>query len=196
MSPAPFPRLLVVLLTLALAGCQVPAAVEPVGPTPRQALVEQAALGPVRAVVAGELPTVDAADRDRLVTEAMATGVRGLGVRFTTDPAAAAAPEPHLAVVLDPGPVAPATLACRAPEEVPDPPANGLMQVLAVFCDGDVPLGEARVEGRVDRRDGRRVQRLLWRAANQLFPDDYAETYGFGILPDWFGLGVEGTFGF
>lgn len=189
------PRLLVVLLIGALAGCAAPAAVEPTGPSPRQALAEQAAEGPVRAVVAGELPDVDSAARDRLVSEAMAAGVRALRVGFTTDPAVAAAPEPHLVVVLNPGPATPSTLACQAPEEAPAEPANGAMQVLAVFCDGAQPLGEARVEGRVDR-DQRQVQRLLWRAANQLFPDDYAETYGFGILPGWLGLGIGGTFGF
>jgi hypothetical protein len=195
MTLAAVPRLLVVLLTSALAGCAAPAAVEPRDPGPRQALAQQAAEGPVRVVVVGELPEVDPAARDRLVSAAMAEGVRGLRVGFTTDPAAAAAPEPHLVVVLNPAPATPATLACRAPEEIWAPPTNAEMEVLAVFCDGAVPLGEARAEGRVGP-DERRARRLLWRTANQLFPDDYAETYGFGILPDWLRVGVGGSFGF
>jgi hypothetical protein len=35
----------------------------------------------------------------------------------------------------------------------------------------------------------------LWRTASTLFPDDYEETYGFGILPRWLDFGVGGGIG-
>jgi hypothetical protein len=198
MPPAGAARLPTALLIAALAGCATPAErrAEPEAPGARRLLVVQAAEGPVRAVVHGPLLDLEPEARDRLVTEAMAAGVRGLRVRFTTDPTEAAAPEPHLAVVLGAVPPAPATLACRAPEEMPVAAAGLELRVLAVFCDGPEPLAESRTEGPVSGPDDRRLRRLLWRSANQLFPDDYAETYGFGILPDWLGVGVEGSFGF
>jgi hypothetical protein len=52
-----------------------------------------------------------------------------------------------------------------------------------------------REDGRVAGPTDRSFERLLWRTAGALFPDDYAETYGFGILPRWLNLGGGGSYG-
>ena len=181
---------------LLLAGC---AQGEPGTGTPgaeaRRLLAEQREAGPVRTVVRGNPFGMDEARRDALVSEAMADGVSGLTVRFTTYPGEAAAPEPHLAVVLDPVEPAPADLACRAPDSVPTTAAGETLTVLAAFCQGDRVLHAVREEDRVAGPTDRRFQRLLWRTAGALFPDDYAESYGFGILPRWLNLGIGGSIG-
>ena len=106
---------------LLLEGCAL--APPPAG-TPaeeaRRVLAEHRQAGPVRAVVRGNPFGMDETRRDALVTEAMAAGVAGLAVRFTSYPDVAAAPEPHLVVVLDPVETAAAEAACRAPDSVRD----------------------------------------------------------------------------
>ena len=180
---------------LLLAGC-AQGAPGPGTPTEqaRRALAEQRQEGPVRIVVRGNPFGMDEARRDALVSEAMAAGVSGLGVRFTTYPEAAA-PEPHLAVVLNPVEPVPAETACSAPDSVPTSPADETLRVLAVFCEGDRAVHAVREEAAVAGPTDRRFERLLWRTAGALFPDDYAETYGFDFLPRWLNFGVGGSFG-
>ena len=181
---------------LSLAGCAqgTPGPGTP-GEQARRALAEQRQEGPVRTVVRGNPFGMDEARRDALVTEAMAAGVTGLTVSFTTYPDAAAAPEPHLAVVLDPAEAVPAETACSAPDQVPMAAAGETLSVLAVFCQGDRALHAVREEDRVAGPTDRRFQRLLWRTAGALFPDDYADSYGFGFLPRWLNLGIGGSVG-
>jgi hypothetical protein len=63
---------------------------------------------------------------------------------------------------------------------------------MAAFCDGGRHVadatGEAAGSGPAEAR------RLVWRTTGRLFPDDYADTYGFNL----FGLrvGLSGAFGF
>ena len=64
-----------------------------------------------------------------------------------------------------------------------------------MFCQGDRRWTRC-ARRRRRRPTDRRFQRLLWRTADALFPDDYASTYGFGILPRWLNLGVGGSVGF
>jgi len=162
----------------------------------RHALEAAAERGPVLAIVQGE-PFDDAAvSRDALVTQAMADGVAASSIDFTTDRARAAAPDPRLVVALNPRGVVSAALACRAPEQIATAPLAGKVEILAVFCEAERVLGAARTEGEVDGPADRGVKRLLWRAAGRLFPDDYAETYGLRLLPEWLGLGVGGSIGF
>jgi hypothetical protein len=161
----------------------------------RRVLAEHRQDGPVRAIVRGNPFGMDEARRDALVTEAMAQGVAGLAVRFTTYPDAAAAPEPHLVVVLDPLETAPTEAACSAPDSVTTTAGGETLSVLAVFCQGDRALHAVREADRVAGPTDRRFQRLLWRTAGALFPDDYAETYGFGFLPRWLNLGIGGSVG-
>jgi hypothetical protein len=187
------------LSALLLAGCAAPppVVVEPGldGLAARDALAARRAEGPVRAVIHGQPFGPGAAERDALVTRAMADGVRGLEVSFTTEPAAAPSPEPHLVVLFNPLGLPSPEPVCARPESLPTVPAGERLTVVAAFCQGDQPIGMTRAEDAVAGPGDRRFQRLLWRTAGALFPDDYAETYGFRLLPGIdFGLG--GSFGF
>ena len=182
---------------LLLAGCaQGPPPPATPGEEARRVLAERHSAGPVRTVVGGNPFGMDEARRDALVTEAMAAGIAALDVRFTTRPDAAAAPEPHLVVLLDPADTVSPDAACRAPDRVPTTAADETVSVLAVFCQDDQALHAVREEDRVAGPGDRRFQRLLWRTAGALFPDDYPTTYGFGFLPRWLNLGIGGSIGF
>lgn len=162
----------------------------------RRALETAAERGPVRAIIRGDPFDDDGAARDALATEALADGITALSVDFVTDPARAAAPDPRLVVALNPTGVVSAARACRAPQQIGTAPLKGEVEILAVFCEGERVLGAARTRGEVDGPADRRLERLLWRTAGELFPDDYGETYGLRLLPDWLGVGVGGSFGF
>jgi hypothetical protein len=166
------------------------------GQEARRVLAEAREMGPIRTVVVGNPFGMDPARRDALVSEAMAEGVPGLEVRFTTFPDQAGAPEPHLVVVLNPAGDLPPPAACRAPETVGTAPASETLRVLAVFCQGDQVIDAVREEERVAGPTDHNFQRLLWRTAAALFPDDYWDNYGFGILPRGIDLGIGGSFGF
>jgi hypothetical protein len=181
---------------LLLAGCaQEPSRSTP-GEDARRALAEGRSAGAIRTVVHGNPFGMDEARRDALVTAAMEEGVAGLDVRFTTYPDQAAAPEPHLVVVLNPAAEVPAAAACRAPEKLRTRPADESLSVLAAFCQGDEMLEGVREEDRVAGPTDRKFERLLWRTSAALFPDDYWDNYGFGLLPGGIDLGVGGSFGF
>ena len=66
---------------------------------------------------------------------------------------------------------------------------------VAAFCDGPEPLGSASAQGSVSGPTDRRYEQLLWRTSSALFPDDYWQTYGFGILPRNFDFGLGGSIG-
>ena len=66
---------------------------------------------------------------------------------------------------------------------------------MAAFCQGNQVLGVTRTESVVSGPTDQRFRRLLWRTASTLFPDDYEETYGFGILPRWLDFGFGGSIG-
>jgi hypothetical protein len=154
-----------------------------------------AAEEPVLLVLEGNPFEMDQARLNGLIGHEMAAGVSGMRTTFTTSPAAAAAPEPRLVVILNPqSEPAPAT-ACVAPGSVATAPASEPLRIDAVFCRGDQVLGATRSEAVVGGPIDQRFRRLLWRTANQLFPDDYAETYGFGILPRSLDFGLGGSFG-
>ncbi len=179
-----------------LAGCaqEAPRTGAP-GEDARRALVEHHGEGPIRAVVRGNPFGMDETRLDGLVSQAMAAGVAGLKVSFTTYPDQTA-PEPHLVVILNPAREPPAAAACGAPETVATTPAAETLNVFALFCQGDQPLNAVHQEARVAGPTDRSFQRLLWRTSADLFPDDYANTYGFGILPRWLNFGIGGSAGF
>ncbi len=195
--PDPRAGLLAVLIAGGLvAGCAQPAPrTGAPGEDARRALAQHYKEGPIRTVVRGNPFGMDEVRLENLVTKAMAQGVSGLDVNFTSYPDQAAAPEPHLVVVLDPTREPPAAAACRAPDAIGTRPASEMLSVFAVFCQGDQPLDVAHEEDRVAGPTDRTFQRLLWRTSGALFPDDYANSYGFGILPPWLGIGVGGSFG-
>jgi hypothetical protein len=184
---------------LLLAGCAAPPQVTEDsggnGLNARRALEARRAEGPVLAVIHGQPFGQSEAERDALVTEAMAAGVRGLAVRFTTDSAAVSGPEPHLVVVLNPLGVPSPEQACARPDSIPTAPAGERLAVVAAFCQGAQPLGMVRAEDAVAGPGDRRFRRLLWRTAAALFPDDYVDRYGFNLLPG-IDFGVGGSFGF
>jgi hypothetical protein len=179
-----------------LLGCaQEPPRTGAPGEESRRALADNPA-GPIRTVVRGNPFGMDEARLEGLVTDAMAAGVSGLDVRFTSYPEAAGAPEPHLVVLLNPVETGSSDVVCSDPDGLRTLPASEMLSVLAVFCDGGTALDAVREEAAVAGPTDRAFQRLLWRTANTLFPDDWASTYGFGILPRWLNLGIGGSAGF
>jgi hypothetical protein len=150
---------------------------------------------PVLLVVEGNPFEMDQARLNSLIAMEMAEGVSGMSVRFTTSPGGAAAPEPRLVVILNPvSEPAPAAV-CAAPATVRTAPASERTKIVAAFCERDQVLGATRTEDAVAGPTDQRFRRLLWRTANQVFPDDYQDTYGFGILPRSFDFGLGGSFG-
>jgi len=155
----------------------------------RQVLVERTEQGAIPAVIVGNPFDMDEGRLDSMVTQAMAAGVTGASVDFTTDPSQAAAPEPRLVVVLNPAGDPPGSAACSNPTLLQTLPAADELRVLAAFCDGADPLGSVEAHDAVSGPTDRRFERLLWRTASALFPDDYEQTYGFGLLPNQFDFG-------
>jgi hypothetical protein len=185
-------RCSVVLVGLLLSGCA-----SGTGPDAkneaRRALA--AAQEPVLMTLVGNPFEMDQARLNALISNELARGVTGMSTEFTTAAERAAAPEPHLVVVLNPvNEPAPEAL-CVAPETVLTAPADEQVQILAAFCRGDHVLNAARTEAVVGGPTDQGFRRLLWRTSSALFPDDYAESYGFGILPRWVDFGLGGSFG-
>jgi hypothetical protein len=159
----------------------------------RQALA--AAAEPVLMTVVGNPFAMDETRLDALVSTELAAGISGMSTQFTPSPERAAAPDPRVVVVLNPlRDVAPETL-CVAPDTIPTAPATDRLRIVAAFCQGDQVLGLARTEDAVAGPTDQRFRRLLWRTATTLFPDDYEQTYGFGILPRWLDFGLRGSIG-
>jgi hypothetical protein len=150
---------------------------------------------PVLMTLVGNPFDMDEARLRALVSSELARGVAGMSTAFTGSAERAAAPEPHLVVVLNPVSEPVPGVLCSAPETISTAPAEQQVQILAAFCRGDQALNITRTEAVVSGPTDQRFRRLLWRTSSGLFPDDYAETYGFGILPRWLDLGVGGSFG-
>lgn len=180
-------RFLLLAASVPLAGCAGPAdlAGSPEGERryARRALAAASAAGPVPLVVAGDPAPLAAADLPRLAAD----GVRGLDPRFEAGPASAGE---RLVLWFDPPAEASGALACGAGPLGASPGASP--RLLAAWCEGEAPAatvrGEAAAPGRAE------AERLVWRATARLFPDDYADTYGFNL----FGLrvGLGGSVGF
>ncbi len=175
------------LACLVVGGC---AAVEPdlVGPfaadaaAARDRLMEAHRDGPVRIEVRSA-PTGLPPAR---VASLAATGVTGLSVRFALD---GAPPEPRL--VLQFGGGDPYAL-CAGP--APESDTGAPLRLLAAFCDG--PRTIAALAGTAAGPDARAVERLVWRATERLFPDDYEDRYGLRLFGDRIRFGLSGEFGF
>jgi hypothetical protein len=179
---------------LLMAGCgSVPSVTSDTGVgNTRQTLAERTEQGAVLAVVIGNPFAMDETRLDSMVTDAMAAGVSGMSVDFTTDSVQAAAAEPRLVVLLNPAADPTGSAACRNPTLVRTLPGGDDLRVLAAFCNGADSLGSVEAQDTVNGPTDRRFQRLLWRTSAALFPDDYAQTYGFGLLPDSFDFGFGG----
>jgi hypothetical protein len=182
------------LFALGLAACA--AAPARLGPdadprAARRLLEEAASAGPVRLEANGPPRVGDGALTVPEIAEQAARGVRGLDVRFA-EQAQSTGPA-RLLLLFDPPPggLQP-RLACGA-DALPPPVPEGPLQLQAVFCEGGAAVADATAtaEGRT-RAD---AERLIWRTAGRLFPDDYAETYGFDLFGRRVGVGAGGTFG-
>jgi hypothetical protein len=175
-----------------LFGCARDAETEVRNPA-RRAL--SAAEQPVLVTAVGNPFAMDQARLNALISTELAAGIRGMNAQFTASPERAAAPDPRVVVVLNPlRDPAPQTL-CGAGDTIATEPASGRLRVVAAFCRGDQAIQTARTEEDVAGPTDQRFRRLLWRTATTLFPDDYEQTYGFGILPRWLDLGIQGSFG-
>lgn len=135
---------------------------------------------PVPLVVVGDPAPLDAGELPALA----ARGVTGLDPDFSATAAGAVA-QPRLVVWFGPPEAAGGAETCGA-----SPVAAGMApsrQLLAAWCDGPEPVafvtGEAADAGRPA------AERAVWRATARLFPDDYAETYGFDLFGWRVGLG-------
>jgi hypothetical protein len=191
-SPQPARWCVLLLGGALLSGC-APAVETEVRNPARAALA--AAAEPVLMTVVGNPFAMDETRLDALVSTELAAGISGMSTQFTTSPERAAAPDPRVVVVLDPvSDPAPNDL-CRAPDTIPTAPATDRLRIVAAFCQGDRALEVTRSEDAVAGPTDQRFRRLLWRTATSLFPDDYEQTYGFGILPRWLDFGVQGSFG-
>jgi hypothetical protein len=160
----------------------------------RRALEQRAEAGAALGVTEGNPFSIPDGQLASLVNQNMAKGVRGLGVRFTSDPERAAAGDPRLVVLLNPlGEPEPSAI-CGAPGAIPTGPAGQELEVAAAFCRDGEPLGLVRNRAAAASANDRSFERLLWRTAGQLFPDDYAERFGFDLIPG-IDVGVGGSFG-
>ena len=180
-----------VLLAGLLVGCASGTGPD-AGNDPRRALA--AAQEPVLITLVGNPFDMDQARLSALVSNELARGVTGMRTAFTTSAERAAAPEPHLVVVLNPMNEPVSEALCLTPETVRTGPAQEQVHVLAAFCRGNQALNAARTEAVVGGPTDQSFRRLLWRTSSALFPDNYAETYGFGFLPRWLDFGVGGSF--
>jgi hypothetical protein len=183
---------LVLLVGLLLFGCGRGADLDAQNQA-RRAL--RAAEQPVLLVLEGNPFEMDQARLNGMVSAEMAAGITGMSARFATSPATAAAPEPRLVMILNPLSEPAPDVVCAAPASVATGPAVEQLRIVAAFCDEDQVLGATRTEAAVGGPTDQRFRRLLWRTAGQVFPDDYPETYGFGILPRSLDFGLGGSFG-
>jgi hypothetical protein len=175
-----------------LFGCARGADTEVQNPA-RRALA--AAQEPVLMTVVGNPFAMDEVRLNALVSAELAAGVSGLSTQFTTSPERAAAPDPRVVGVLNPLTDPVPEMLCEAPDTIATGPAADRLRIVAAFCQGDEVLGVTRTEDAVASPTDQRFRRLLWRTARTLFPDDYEETYGFGILPRWLDFGIGGSIG-
>jgi hypothetical protein len=141
----------------------------------RRLLATAAAEGPVLVRWRGEPPLVQA--------ELLAAVERGVqGLNFT----ATASGEAERRFVFDfAGGREPL---CGDPAEVGG--TLGPYLVKAAFCDGTRAVAVAGADPAGDPR------RLIWRLVGRLVPDDYPDTYGFGIFGNRITFGFGAGFGF
>ena len=135
----------------------------------RRLLAEAAAAGPVLVTWHGTAPLAGP-----VILRAVERGVRGLALRATATGEA----ERRLVLDFSGGPVR----LCDDPAAGGGSLDQGLVR--AAFCDGDRAVA---VAGAAPDGD---PERLIWRLIGRLVPDDYPQTYGFGLF------GNRVTFGF
>jgi hypothetical protein len=159
----------------------------------RRALAD--AKEPVLMSVVGNPFAMDQARLNALTSAELSAGVTGMRTQFTVSAERAAAPEPRVVTVFNPSSDPDPDLLCMAPDGITTESGIAPVRVMAAFCQGNQVLGVTRTESVVSGPTDQRFRRLLWRTASTLFPDDYEETYGFGLLPRWLDFGFGGSIG-
>jgi hypothetical protein len=137
----------------------------------RRLLVEAAAEGPVLVTWRGAAPLATPE-----LLRAVERGVRGLALQATATGAA----ERRLVLDFSGG----ARPLCDDPAEAGSALRPGVVR--AAFCDGERAVAVASAD------PGGDPERLVWRLIGRLVPDDYPDTYGFGVFGNrvTFGFGV------
>lgn len=151
------------------------------GAEARRMLVEAAARGPVRVELIGLPAVLTPAAAARLAAE----GVPAASVTFAVD---APADSPRLLLAFDTLAAEPGELCGGHGQTVPSSPHR----LVAVLCEGPRPV--ASVSGTAAGPNAADTERLVWRTTGQLFPDDYADTYGLNLFGSNVRLGVGGSF--
>ncbi|MCS7267424.1 MAG: hypothetical protein NZ704_05120 [Geminicoccaceae bacterium] len=135
----------------------------------RRELLAAAASGPVPIVVVAPDGRPTASEAAALA----ARGITGLSVRFVP----VSPPGEGRRLVLAPwGLRDPATACTGASRPAPIEEARPL---LAAWCDGERVIARIEVPAAAERVER---ERAIWRATARLFPDPYAETYGFELF--------------
>ena len=172
------------IVLLALAGCSTtPVRLGPDSDprAARQLLATSASEGPVRLEANGIVRASDTAVRGPRMAEQAARGVRGLTVRFTTEPGQPGSA--RLLLLFDPPDDVNVLRVCTASPLPPAVPSPEPLRLLAVFCDGGTFIADASTT--TTGTSAADIDRLIWRAVAALFPDDYPQTYG---IRSFFGL--------
>ena len=151
----------------------------------RTLLARAAVDGPIRL----ELRGLPASLEPARVEAAADAGARYLNARFRTDPAVAGREVPRLVIAFGTAPGALGEL-CRpaAATATTGDPASAA----AAFCDSVGVV--AAIEGKAASPLAGDVERLVTSLTRRLFPDDYADSYGWGLgtgvsLGGWWGSG-------
>jgi hypothetical protein len=172
-------RPLAVLALLLAAGCATTpeVRVDP-GSNPSEArrlLAETAASGPVLVTWRGAPPLAEPA-----LLAAVERGVRGLGLTAT----AAGTADRRFVFDFDGG----SEPLCGDPAG--DRSELDAFLVKAAFCDGERTVALAGTDPEGD------PERMIWRLTDRLVPDDWPDTYSFGLFGSRFSVGAGATFGF
>ena len=176
---------LAVLLPMlaACAGPRVTGSPEPDRQQARRMLADMAGTGPVPLVILGDPSPLAKADLPALA----ARGIVGLKPGFALADAAASE---RLVLWFDPPSGVDGRSACAGAEAVSTP--AGAPRLLAAWCEGAQPVAE--VAGITADGSGAAAGRLVWQATQRLFPDDYADRYGFSVLGWRIRLGGSASF--
>ena len=147
----------------------------------RELLADAARAGPVRLEVNGLPSTADAPTTAAHLGEQAARGIRGLNVHF--DPTAAATGSARLVLVFDPPTNLRPRAVCAASAPLLPQESSPPARVQAIFCDGGTFIADSTTTAAGATLAD--IDRIVWRVAGTLFPDDYPQSYG---IRSFFGL--------
>lgn len=171
------------LLLAACAGTRTSASPEPDRLQARRMLVETAAAGPVPLAIQGDPAPLGRGEVPALAAQGI------VGLRPTFAEAGAGVPL-RLVLWFDPPPGGSARAACAGGEAASA--RAGRPRLLAAWCEGAFAVAETL--GSAADGSAPAVRRLVWESTRRLFPDDYAERYGFNLFGWRVRLGAAASF--